>query len=189
MHPRSQSSRQKSCNACVSSKRRCDKRTPVCGRCAKRRYVCVYGGEAGRKRALEDTTEGTVRPDTLPDPNAATCADPAMLEPGFISPPPETSVDLIPSPASFRLDSTLDTLLSSLSESGFEDWSWHSGLLRQQSEVPSVAAIADEKALLTLKDYSKMTDMCVCNRFHCFQDLSMLINLGVLSAMARRRPV
>ncbi|KAH6682311.1 hypothetical protein F5X68DRAFT_263288 [Plectosphaerella plurivora] len=34
--------RQKSCNACVRSKRRCDKRTPRCARCADKGVTCVY---------------------------------------------------------------------------------------------------------------------------------------------------
>ncbi|OAA64892.1 C6 zinc finger domain protein [Cordyceps fumosorosea ARSEF 2679] len=36
------SSRQKSCNACVRGKRRCDKRTPRCTRCAAKGLECVY---------------------------------------------------------------------------------------------------------------------------------------------------
>ena len=35
-------SRQKSCDACVRSKRRCDKQTPRCTRCAKRGLPCLY---------------------------------------------------------------------------------------------------------------------------------------------------
>ncbi|KAJ6445735.1 C6 zinc finger domain-containingprotein [Purpureocillium lavendulum] len=35
-------SRQKSCNACVRGKRRCDKRTPRCTRCANKGLECVY---------------------------------------------------------------------------------------------------------------------------------------------------
>ncbi|KAK5987353.1 Transcription factor gsfR2-like protein [Cladobotryum mycophilum] len=35
-------SRQKSCNACVRGKRRCDKRTPRCTRCAAKNLDCVY---------------------------------------------------------------------------------------------------------------------------------------------------
>ncbi|KAM7193738.1 hypothetical protein V8F33_007672 [Rhypophila sp. PSN 637] len=35
-------SRQKSCNACVRSKRKCDKLAPVCSRCAERDEPCVY---------------------------------------------------------------------------------------------------------------------------------------------------
>ncbi|KAH8883952.1 hypothetical protein GQ53DRAFT_406735 [Thozetella sp. PMI_491] len=34
--------RQKSCNACVKSKRACDKRYPACSRCAERNAACVY---------------------------------------------------------------------------------------------------------------------------------------------------
>lgn len=40
--PSEPASRQKSCNACVRSKRKCDKRAPVCSRCAERDEPCVY---------------------------------------------------------------------------------------------------------------------------------------------------
>lgn len=36
-------SRQKNCNSCVQTKRRCDRRTPVCSRCEERKVPCVYG--------------------------------------------------------------------------------------------------------------------------------------------------
>ena len=36
-------SRQKNCNACVQSKRRCDRRTPICSRCLGRKISCAYG--------------------------------------------------------------------------------------------------------------------------------------------------
>ncbi|KAI1826987.1 hypothetical protein F4861DRAFT_463769 [Xylaria intraflava] len=35
-------SRQKNCNGCVQTKRRCDRRTPVCSRCVERGTLCVY---------------------------------------------------------------------------------------------------------------------------------------------------
>ncbi|KAM0287777.1 hypothetical protein ACHAQH_000309 [Verticillium albo-atrum] len=35
-------SRQKSCHACVRSKRRCDKRTPRCTRCTEKGFSCLY---------------------------------------------------------------------------------------------------------------------------------------------------
>lgn len=38
----SAASRQKSCNACVRGKRRCDKRTPRCTRCSAKGLDCVY---------------------------------------------------------------------------------------------------------------------------------------------------
>lgn len=36
-------SRQKNCNNCVQTKRRCDRRTPVCSRCAEKKIPCAYG--------------------------------------------------------------------------------------------------------------------------------------------------
>ena len=36
-------SRQKNCNSCVQGKRRCDRRTPACSRCARKKLLCVYG--------------------------------------------------------------------------------------------------------------------------------------------------
>ncbi|KAI1148881.1 hypothetical protein F4825DRAFT_76212 [Nemania diffusa] len=36
-------SRQKNCNNCVQAKRRCDRRTPICARCAEKNMACVYG--------------------------------------------------------------------------------------------------------------------------------------------------
>ena len=38
----SAATRQKSCNACVRGKRRCDKRTPRCSRCAAKNLDCIY---------------------------------------------------------------------------------------------------------------------------------------------------
>lgn len=36
-------SRQKNCNSCVQAKRRCDRRTPICSRCAEKKTACIYG--------------------------------------------------------------------------------------------------------------------------------------------------
>lgn len=35
-------SRQKNCHTCVQSKRRCDRRMPICSRCAEKNVVCDY---------------------------------------------------------------------------------------------------------------------------------------------------
>ncbi|KAI1741736.1 hypothetical protein F4680DRAFT_414885 [Xylaria scruposa] len=35
-------SRQKNCNNCVQAKRRCDRQTPVCSRCAEKKLTCIY---------------------------------------------------------------------------------------------------------------------------------------------------
>ncbi|RYP82956.1 hypothetical protein DL770_005469 [Monosporascus sp. CRB-9-2] len=36
-------SRQKNCNRCVQARRRCDRRTPICSRCAEKKIACIYG--------------------------------------------------------------------------------------------------------------------------------------------------
>ena len=36
-------SKQKNCNSCVQAKRRCDRRTPICSRCAEKKIACIYG--------------------------------------------------------------------------------------------------------------------------------------------------
>lgn len=36
--------RQKNCNSCVQAKRRCDRQSPICSRCAKKNLLCRYGG-------------------------------------------------------------------------------------------------------------------------------------------------
>lgn len=43
---RLQRSRQKNCNGCVTAKRRCDRRTPVCSRCVEKMIPCSYGKPA-----------------------------------------------------------------------------------------------------------------------------------------------
>ncbi|KAI0429325.1 hypothetical protein F5Y09DRAFT_310516 [Xylaria sp. FL1042] len=40
--PSTPASRQKNCNSCVQAKRRCDRRMPICSRCAEKKLACVY---------------------------------------------------------------------------------------------------------------------------------------------------
>lgn len=51
-------SRQKNCNSCVQTKRRCDRRTPVCSRCAEKNTPCVYG----KARAPNRNEQQDIRP-------------------------------------------------------------------------------------------------------------------------------
>jgi hypothetical protein len=57
-------SRRKNCNACVWSKRRCDKRTPRCTRCAEKGFPCVYqsllpsSSSSAAASAAADTSAG-----------------------------------------------------------------------------------------------------------------------------------
>jgi len=69
MDLQSEKSRQKSCNACVRSKRRCDKRTPRCTRCAEKKVDCVYQNLPG---------DGLGGIDDQPDEPAAMEVDPAL---------------------------------------------------------------------------------------------------------------
>ncbi|KAI1169752.1 hypothetical protein F4777DRAFT_596019 [Nemania sp. FL0916] len=46
-------SRQKNCNNCVQAKRRCDRRTPICSRCAEKETPCIYYSKAKAANRLQ----------------------------------------------------------------------------------------------------------------------------------------
>ncbi|KAL6869109.1 hypothetical protein ACO1O0_000432 [Amphichorda felina] len=56
-------SRQKSCNACVRGKRRCDKVTPTCTRCAAKGLSCIYqrmpAGSSGPSSSASPVSSGS----------------------------------------------------------------------------------------------------------------------------------
>lgn len=52
-------SRQKNCNNCVQTKRRCDRRTPVCSRCAERKVPCVYGKPRASHHTVHQQTQAS----------------------------------------------------------------------------------------------------------------------------------
>ncbi|KAF6810737.1 C6 zinc finger domain protein [Colletotrichum sojae] len=107
-------SRQKSCNACVRSKRRCDKRTPRCTRCAEKNFSCVYqnlpppaaGPDGGSRTSSAGVAGG--RRDTL---QAMDLEDDGHSE----LPPPFdfNTLDGNPSLPSSYVDSGLSTLAMS----------------------------------------------------------------------------
>lgn len=83
-------SRQKSCDACVKSKRKCDKHMPVCRRCARRGYLCNYPNpkrtvDAAAASQQQPRQDSFVSPSGLSlldefnfaEPPAAPLADPA----------------------------------------------------------------------------------------------------------------
>lgn len=49
--------RQKNCNSCVQAKRRCDRRSPLCSRCAKKNTACEYG-KLGNRSDVNGGAEG-----------------------------------------------------------------------------------------------------------------------------------
>lgn len=50
-------SRQKNCNSCVQAKRRCDRRTPICSRCAEKKIPCVYTKTKAVGRSVQHDAE------------------------------------------------------------------------------------------------------------------------------------
>lgn len=65
--------RQKNCNGCVQAKRRCDRRTPTCSRCAEKMIPCVYSkskinGRSARHGGASDISTSSLAPDFLDYP-------------------------------------------------------------------------------------------------------------------------
>ncbi|KAI1131286.1 hypothetical protein F5Y10DRAFT_72894 [Nemania abortiva] len=139
-------SRQKNCNACVKSKRRCDRRQP-CGRCTKQRYPCIYGGPGA---ILGDSADAPFRLDYLADPTAN--SDTFMPAPNAPSATLGTDIDMTYN-GTLQLNNDFSSLFAPMPEnSGFLADSWLSQFTRESS-------IPREKTLIR-KDYSKMAPMC-----------------------------
>ncbi|KAI8632254.1 hypothetical protein F5Y19DRAFT_356678 [Xylariaceae sp. FL1651] len=137
-------SRQKSCNACVKSKRRCDKSQPACGRCAKQRYLCVYGGQMDMP--FEDSANAPFSLDCLTHP------DTFIPDSNGLSTPLGTGMELI-SDASFQLANGFSPLLAPMPGNGsFMSNMW-------PSQLTGTSGVPLEKTL-TRKDYSTMAPVC-----------------------------
>ncbi|KAL6878614.1 hypothetical protein J3F83DRAFT_240841 [Trichoderma novae-zelandiae] len=63
-------SRQKSCNACVRGKRRCDKRTPRCTRCATKGLDCVYQRQPPPPHHHQQQQQQLSQSQTQPQPSS-----------------------------------------------------------------------------------------------------------------------
>ncbi|KAI1734774.1 hypothetical protein F4680DRAFT_437373, partial [Xylaria scruposa] len=144
------SSRQRNCNACVRSKRRCDKGQPACGRCVKQRYPCVYGGRRRTETAFGESADATFSLGGIADPAPNSCV--FMSASGAIPTMLGTDMDLPPD-ATFHLNSDFSSLLAAMPENNsFLPNPWASPFT-ESSSTPR------EKTLVR-KDYSKMTPMC-----------------------------
>ncbi|KAI1757103.1 hypothetical protein F4782DRAFT_214444 [Xylaria castorea] len=144
------SSRQKNCNACVRSKRRCDKGQPACGRCVKQRYPCVYGARRRTEMAFGESVDATFSLDGLtdPTPDSGTFMPTSDAIPTMLG----TGMDLLPD-ATFHLNNDFSSLLAPMpGNNSFLPDSW-------ASQFTEISSIPREKALVR-KDYSKMTPMC-----------------------------
>ncbi|KAI0539265.1 hypothetical protein GGR58DRAFT_500330 [Xylaria digitata] len=150
MAPSGGSSRQKNCNACVKSKRRCDKRQPACGRCVKQRYLCIYGGRGQTELLFGDSADGPFSLDYLANP----APNPSTFIPALNAAQPTlgTNTNLIPD-ATFQFNNDLSSLLASMpSSSSLQADSWPS----QFTDPPNTS---QEKSS-TRKDYTKMALIC-----------------------------
>ncbi|KAI2618468.1 hypothetical protein GGR54DRAFT_157108 [Hypoxylon sp. NC1633] len=153
MAPGGGSSRQKSCNACVKNKRRCDKRTPACGNCARKRYTCIYGGQANIK-SCDNSADVPMTLDSLACPSTAPCGASYMNDSG-LSASLDADMGIPPAPI-FEIDDTFESFLNSMPRSGFGDIQEQSDRLRQDAQVASTPT---SKAL-SRQDYSKMLPIC-----------------------------
>jgi hypothetical protein len=146
-------SRQKNCNACVRSKRKCDKQLPACGRCIKKRYLCLYGGKMDIP-PLGGPAEEPIHLDSFEVPNSTSGGDTFIFTAGGLSPPLEANVDMAPG-TMFQIDSAFESVLGAMPGStDFGAGSWQSGFMENQMQD------AKDKTMVR-GDYAKMFHICV----------------------------
>ncbi|KAI6093259.1 hypothetical protein F4821DRAFT_276824 [Hypoxylon rubiginosum] len=145
MTPSTGASRQRSCNACVRSKRRCDKRTPTCSNCTKKCYRCVYGGRPQmHSSATTNSADVPLITDSLGG-STSTPDDSFMLDDGGSPAAFDIDFGLLSPNTMLQIDSNFDSLLNSTFENTF-------GL--------NVASSTSASKTLTLQAYAKMLPMC-----------------------------
>lgn len=161
-------SRQKSCSSCVQSKRRCDRKTPVCTRCAEKKSTCVYGKEPRRSSPSAQEFDIAIDVERLESANSA--RSPFLTDSSLhvdylgrmhIS----ADADTVMEPASNTLldtvndfHSDIDCFLDLMGESGAASSSqWivqaDQGMMNERPNTP-----ADEEIRRT---YKKMGSLCV----------------------------
>ncbi|KAI1390277.1 uncharacterized protein F4822DRAFT_231243 [Hypoxylon trugodes] len=155
MAPSGGASRQKSCNACVRSKRRCDKRVPACSNCTKKRYLCVYGGQLDMQ-LYNSSLDASMNLDSFSGPSSTSCGDGSTLDGDELSATFSTEVMNLSSDPPLQIDSTLESLLDSIAQHGFGETPGPFDLLRQSSQVAS----APTGKSLSREDYTRMWAMC-----------------------------
>jgi hypothetical protein len=163
-------SRQKSCNNCVQSKRRCDQRTPVCTRCAEKKSTCVYGKKPGPSPYSSRNFDTALEMEGLEFANSAGSPFPAdsSLDVDYLGrthigagadavtePVPSTMLDTV---SDFHTD--IDRFLDLMGEDGAgNDGQWlvqaYQGIMTERPGTP-----ADEEIHRTYKKI-KMNSLCV----------------------------
>ncbi|KAI1773989.1 hypothetical protein F4818DRAFT_88382 [Hypoxylon cercidicola] len=153
------SSRQKSCNACVRSKRRCDKHTPACSNCTKKRYPCVYGNRL-QMHSSANSADVPLGMESLGD-SPSTPGDGFMLEDGASSGAFDINLGLSPNTI-FQIDGNFESLLNSTLETAYDQTPEQMELQRQDISIASATT-----KTLTLQDYARI--MPVCEEFTPWQ--------------------
>ncbi|KAI1099410.1 hypothetical protein F4804DRAFT_85130 [Jackrogersella minutella] len=146
------SSRQKSCNACVKSKRRCDKQIPTCGNCTKKKYTCTYGGQLdaqshGNSAGVPMSLDSVVSPAPTPYGDGF-----ALNDNGF---PAAFDTDIGLPDATLPMDSALESFLDSMigNESSTPG---QSDLQRENAQIEPTPVSQS----LSRPDYSRMRSVC-----------------------------
>ncbi|KAI1803352.1 hypothetical protein F4811DRAFT_572153 [Daldinia bambusicola] len=154
MAPRGSSSKQKSCNACVRSKRRCDQRTPACSNCTKKRRLCIYGQQSDT-RSYGNSASVSTSLDSLDGPPLASYGGNLTLDDGGVCVAMGSNVD-IPPDETIQLDDTFESLLDSMNGHGFGDIPGLPDFVRQDTQIVSIP----RSKTLGPQDYSKMSAVC-----------------------------
>lgn len=156
MSPRGGSSRQKSCNACVRSKRRCDQRVPACANCTKKKRLCIYGQQSDTQ-SYGNSAGVPTSLDSFDGPPSTSYGDSFVLDDGNV---PTTTmgigVDISPD-ETIHLDSTFESLLGSMNGPGFGDLPGLPDFLRQDTQIASIP----KSKIPSPQDYSRMAAVCV----------------------------
>ncbi|KAI1643939.1 uncharacterized protein F4817DRAFT_348403 [Daldinia loculata] len=155
MSPRGGSSRQKSCNACVRSKRRCDQRVPACANCTKKKRLCIYGQQSDTQ-SYGNSAGVPTSLDSFDGPPSTSYGDSFVLDDGNV---PTTTmgigVDISPD-ETIHLDSTFESLLGSMNGPGFGDLPGLPDFLRQDTQIASIP----KSKIPSPQDYSRMAAVC-----------------------------
>ncbi|CAM1507143.1 Fc.00g067840.m01.CDS01 [Cosmosporella sp. VM-42] len=152
---RAAASRQKSCNACVRGKRKCDKRTPRCTRCAAKGLECVYARTPPGSNNGHHDGHGVSGVHDVPD------FDMGFDIEGLST---DTSPESLGTDCHLQLDSSLDfnimDLMSNGSSTGSELWNLTD--YSTKMEIPPVPAAPQEP----IRDLLLLNDIENCMHFN-----------------------
>jgi hypothetical protein len=146
--------RQKSCDACVKGKRRCDKRHPVCSRCEEKKIRCIYAKRTYAEAFYDfDSTEldaswAGFTPLSLSNDFGDNPISPSIT--------PSSGLDATQLPA---LDKFLESILTFPENQAMPS----SDIQPLHKGGESTAQRQEEEQELSNFDYAPMADLCVCN--------------------------